>query len=50
MKANNIFLQKDNKNTNNLSHLMLLYDKIEYNSLNGNILGQILVILNSVIQ
>ena len=43
-----LFLQKNNKDTNNLSPLMLLYDKIKENSVNDNNLGQILVILNSV--
>ena len=43
-----LFLKKDNKDTNNLSPLMLLYNKIKEYSLNDNILSQILVILISV--
>ena len=43
-----LFLQKDNKDQNNLSPLMLLYDKLIENPLNDNILSQILLKLNLV--
>ena len=43
-----LFLQKDNKNTDNISPLMLLYNKIMDNSLNNLIFGKLLEILDSV--
>ena len=47
-KENYLFLQKDSKNENNKSPLMLLYDKILDNTLSTNILESLLKILYTV--